>query len=131
MKRIIGNREVQVGQVIKVTKGLFPMNRKLPSDPGWPNYRFLDSEIFEIKSLVTQVRGPHYDRESTQQSFELALNKGFLSGNLRDIYLRRICKYLGEPRDVEEEKVRGCGPNSEIQVQLAAKWSLDDIYISI
>ena len=89
MSIIIGNREIFLGDILDLAAEKFKGHEKLPSYGGWPNYRFVDTSIFDIPALVTEIRAPFHDRPITQQTFELSFTSDPVN-NLKEGYLRKI-----------------------------------------
>jgi hypothetical protein len=125
MSIIIGNREIVLGEILDLAAKKFKGREKLPSYGGWPNYRFVDTSIFEIPALVTEIRAPFHDRPITQQTFELSLTSDSAK-NLKKDYLRKIGSFIGDPIELKEFDV-----SMASQVSLSAKWLVEDISITL
>jgi hypothetical protein len=125
MSIIIGNREIVLGEILDLAAKKFKGREKLPSYGGWPNYRFVDTSIFEIRALVTEIRAPFHDRPITQQTFELSLTSDSAK-NLKKDYLRKIGSFIGDPIELKEFDV-----SMASQVSLSARWLVEDISITL
>jgi len=125
MSIIIGNREIVLGEILDLAAEKLKDHEKLPSHGGWPNYRFVDTSIFDIPALVTEIRAPFHDRPITQQSFELSLTSDSAK-NLQKDYLRKIGKFIGNPTELKEFDV-----STAFQVRLSARWLVDDTSITL
>ena len=123
MSIIIGNREILLGEILDLAAKKFKGHEKLPSYGGWPNYRFVDTSIFDIPALVTEIRAPFHERPITQQSFELSLTSDSAK-NLQKDYLRKISSFIGDPIELKEFDV-----STAFQVSLTAKWLVENISI--
>ncbi len=122
---IIGNREIVLGEILDLATEKFKDQEKLPSYGGWPNYRFVDTSIFDIPALVTEIRAPFHDRPITQQTFELSLTSDSAK-NLKEDYLRKIGSFIGNPTELKEFDV-----STAFQVSLTARWLVQDISITL
>ncbi|MBK8421595.1 hypothetical protein [Candidatus Villigracilis saccharophilus] len=125
MSIIIGNREILLGEILDLVAEKFNGHEKLPSYGGWPNYRFVDTSIFDIPALVTEIRAPFHDRQITQQTFELSLTSDSAK-NLQKDYLGKIGSFIGDPIEVKEFDV-----STAFQVSLTARWLVEDISITL
>lgn len=125
MSIIIGNREILLGEILDLAAKKFKGHEKLPSYGGWPNYRFVDTSIFDIPALVTEIRAPFHDRPITQQTFELSLTSDSAK-NLKDDYLRKIGKFIGHPTELKEFDA-----STAFQVSLTARWLVENISITL
>ena len=125
MSTIIGNREIVLGEILDLAAEKFKDQEKLPSYGGWPNYRFVDTSIFDIPALVTEIRAPFHDRPITQQTFELSLTSNSAK-NLKEDYLRKIGSFIGDPIELKEFDV-----STAYQVSLTARWLVENISITL
>ena len=125
MSIIIGNREILLGEILDLAAKKFKGHEKLPSYGGWPNYRFVDTSIFDIPALVTEIRAPFHDRPITQQTFELSLTSDSAK-NLKDDYLKKIGKFIGHPTELKEFDA-----STAFQVSLTARWLVENISITL
>ena len=125
MSIIIGNREIVLGEILDLAPEKFKDQEKLPSYGGWPNYRFVDTSIFDIPALVTEIRAPFHDRPITQQTFELSLASNSAK-NLQKDYLGKISSFIGDPIELKEFDA-----STAYQVSLTAKWLVDNISITL
>ncbi len=125
MSTIIGNREIVLGEILDLAAEKFKDQEKLPSYGGWPNYRFVDTSIFDLPALVTEIRAPLNDRPVTQQTFELSLTSDSAK-NLREDYLRKIGKFVGNPKELQEFDA-----STASQVSLTARWFVENISITL
>lgn len=125
MSIIIGNREILLGEILDLAAEKFKGHEKLPSYGGWPNYCFVDTSIFDIPALATEIRAPFHDRPITQQTFELSLTSDSAE-NLRKDYLRKIGSFIGDPIELKEFDA-----STGFQVSLNAKWLVEDISITL
>ena len=120
MSTIIGNRKILLGEILDLAAETFKDQEKLPSYGGWPNYRFVDTSIFDIPALVTEIRAPFHDRPITQQTFELSLTSNSAK-NLKEDYLGKISHFIGDPIELKEFDV-----STAFQVSLTAKWLVEE-----
>ena len=125
MSTIIGNREIVLGEILDLAAEKFKDQEKLPSYGGWPNYRFVDTSIFDVPALVTEIRAPFHDRPITQQTFELSLTSNSAK-NLKEDYLRKIGNFIGNPTELKEFDV-----STAYQVSLTARWLVENISITL
>ncbi len=125
MSIIIGNREILLGEILDLAAEKFKNQEKLPSYGGWPNYRFVDTSIFDIPALVTEIRAPFNDRPITQQTFELSLTSDSAK-NLQKDYLGKISSFIGDPIELKEFNV-----STAYQVSLTARWLVENISITL
>ena len=125
MSIIIGNREILLGEILDLAAEKFKDQEKLPSYGGWPNYRFVDTSIFDIPALVTEIRAPFHDRPITQQTFELSLTSNSAK-NLKEDYLRKIGSFIENPTELREFDV-----STAFQVSLTARWLVENISITL
>ena len=125
MSIIIGNREILLGKILDLAAEKFKDHEKLPSYGGWPNYRFVDTSIFDIPALVTEIRAPFNDRPITQQTFELSLTSDSAK-KLKEDYLRKIGSSIGNPTELKEFNV-----STAFQVSLTARWLVENISITL
>ncbi len=125
MSTIIGNREIVLGETLDLAAEKFKGHEKLPSYGGWPNYRFVDTSIFDLPALVTEIRAPFHDRPITQQTFELSLTSDSAK-NLKEDYLRKIGKFVGNPTELKEFDA-----STAFQVSLTARWLVENISITL
>ena len=125
MSIIIGNREILLGEILNLAAEKFKDQEKLSSYGGWPNYRFVDTSIFDIPTLVTEIRAPFHDRPVTQQTFELSLTSNSAK-NLQKDYLGKISSFIGDPIELKEFDV-----STAYQVSLTARWLVQDISITL
>ena len=125
MSKIIGNREIVLGEILDLAAKKFKDQEKLPSYGGWPNYRFVDTSIFDIPALVTEIRAPFHDRPITQQTFELSLTSNSAK-NLQKDYLGKISSFIGDPIELKEFDV-----STAYQVSLTARWLVENISITL
>ena len=125
MSTIIGNREIVLGEILDLAAEKFKDQEKLPSYGGWPNYRFVDTSIFDIPTLVTEIRAPFHDRPVTQQTFELSLTSDSAK-NLQKGYLGKISSFIGDPIELKEFDV-----STAYQVSLTARWLVENISITL
>ena len=125
MSTIIGNREIVLGEILDLAAEKFKDQEKLPSYGGWPNYRFVDTSIFDIPALVTEIRAPFHDRPITQQTFELSLTSDSAK-NLQKGYLGKISSFIGDPIELKEFDV-----STAYQVSLTARWLVENISITL
>ena len=125
MSIIIGNREILLGEILNLAAEKFKDQEKLSSYGGWPNYRFVDTLIFDIPTLVTEIRAPFHDRPITQQTFELSLTSNSAK-NLKEDYLRKIGNFIGNPTELKEFDA-----STAFQVSLTAKWLVENISITL
>ena len=125
MSIIIGNREILLGKILNLAAEKFKDQEKLSSYGGWPNYRFVDTSIFDIPALVTEIRAPFHDRPITQQTFELSLASNSAK-NLKEDYLRKIGSFIGNPTELKEFDV-----STAYQVSLTARWLVETISITL
>ncbi len=125
MSTIIGNRDIVLGEILDLAAEKFKDQEKLPSYGGWPNYQFVDTSIFDIPALVTEIRAPFHDRPITQQTFELSLTSNSAK-NLKEDYLRKIGSFIGDPIELKEFDV-----STAYQVSLTARWLVENISITL
>ena len=125
MSTIIGNREIVLGEILDLAAEKFKDQEKLPSYGGWPNYRFVDTSIFDIPALITEIRAPFHNRPITQQTFELSLTSNSAK-NLKEDYLRKIGSFIGDPIELKEFDV-----STAYQVSLTARWLVENISITL
>ena len=125
MSIIIGNREIVLGEILDLAAEKFKDQEKLLSYGGWPNYRFVDTSIFDIPALVTEIRAPFHDRPITQQTFELSLTSNSAK-NLQKDYLGKISSFIGDPIELKEFDV-----STAYQVSLTSRWLVENISITL
>lgn len=125
MSIIIGYKEIFLGEILDLAAEEFKAHEKLLSHGGWPNYRFVDTSIFDIPALVTEIRAPFHDRPITQQIFELSLTSDSAK-NLQKDYLGKISSFIGDPIEFKEFDA-----STAFQVSLTAKWLVENISITL
>ena len=125
MSTIIGNREIVLGEILDLAAEKFKGHEKLSSYGGWPNYRFVDTSIFDIPALVTEIRAPFHERPTTQQSFELSLTSDSVK-NLKKDYLSKVGSFISDPIEVKEFDA-----STAFQVRSTARWLVENISITL
>ncbi len=127
MSRLLGGRELLIGVVLdtiprRVAPGLLLEAAK----HGWPSYRLLEQHIFDLTALVTEVRGPHGDRECVQQIFELRLDADYPLAELESRYLAKLEPTIGRP-----SKAIRYATKTASQVAYSADWDVADLRVTL
>ncbi|MBE2269589.1 MAG: hypothetical protein IAE80_15235 [Anaerolinea sp.] len=127
MSRLLGGREIFIGDMLNSIPARIAPDRMLsPYTSGWASYRLLDTTLFGIRALVTNVRAPFPDREITQQIFDLALDDDYPPTQLEAQYRDRIERDLGSPA-----KLSRYTATMPSQVAFSETWHVGDLQVSL